>query len=331
MKQKNSRMIAEVNKIIGNTLIKDGGVYLPNIGSLSVVTTHPSMGEATNSSAAPTRTVSLIDEERHHPLTTIISERGNCTPNQATIIYKKWVEAVSDKSQIKIEGVGTIIDGLFTSSDSLLQQLNPVVAKPKERPCVNPKKVDKSDKQNKSKGSETKNRRIALVAWLLLVAVVAVAAVVILNNKNGSQSAVTVPIVSPKTEVANPTTEPVIEPIETESVTEDTPESVEKDVVVSTTKEMTADEILQAGLQAGTANRELHYKVIYGAFSNSQNVAKAIAQATKAMDGKVSCTVYRHGKSYIVSLFDAQSFNEANEFIAINKDRFNETLWIHKR
>ncbi len=128
MEQQNSRMVAEVNKLIANALIKENGVFLPNLGSLSVETLAP-QSKGKGAMVGPSRAITFTTEEKHRPLMVVIAEYGNCTPNQAAQIYDKWLEAVKVGDDANIESIGQISGGEFFAAPEMLARLNPAANK----------------------------------------------------------------------------------------------------------------------------------------------------------------------------------------------------------
>ncbi len=155
MKQQNSRMVVEVNKIIANALLSDGGIYLPNIGSLSIVSSSSKEGN-------PIRDITVQPEARHKSITTVISERGNCTEQQAEQVYNKWLKVVKAEEKIAILGIGEIEkDGKFTLTPQMFSKLNPVQVKaepaepqPVEKPKSEKPKSEKTEKKSKVKAEK---------------------------------------------------------------------------------------------------------------------------------------------------------------------------------
>ncbi len=365
-------MIAEVNKLIGNTILKSGGIYLPDIGSLSIVTLPPSIDKNGGGTSAPIRKVEMSIKRQDRSIIEIISERGNCTPQQATQIYGKWREVVKiSDTKLLIQEVGEIKDNVFTATATFDGRLNPVIiqqienkSKPKDE--SKPKKVDINDndikkrdegvtaweKRKRERAKQKPQSKSGSTKWITLSIItvgIAAGAFALLNREHTTAHTHEATITD-----AIQQTPPTTEEVETEEVTTeelsdqggqiDESQSIElKNTVdtlatpiqesqpISTLTAMTPDEILEARFNAGRDHLDRRYKVVYGAYSTPKNVAKAIATAEQRTNGEVSCTVYQHGKSYIVSLYDAYSKEEAMEFIDRYKDIVKEPIWLHER
>ncbi len=370
MKQQNNRMVAEVNKIIGNTLVKDGGLYLPSIGSLSVTTTPPTMGGVKGVATAPKRVVKFSPEERQRSLVTTISERGGCTLQQANQIYNRWIETVSSGDRVEIEGVGVIAEGGFTQSPDLNVRLNPVVPKSKEHTIVGSKSVKTANKraevEKKSSEGKRSGSRLMIVLGVVLVAVVAAVAFKVLYKSSANSDAKLAIVESMTTKPAAQTEQPKVQQPKVDQTKVDQPKAEQpkaeqakaeqakteqpkaiakpepktgqkskpepKPVATKPQpKVMSAKELFAAAIKQGEANKAKHYKVIYGAFSTADNVVKAIREAQRILGSEVECTVYNHGKSFIVSIYDTADFSDAKRFVANHDSKTKEKLWIHKR
>ncbi len=362
MKQQSNRMIAEVNKLIGNTLIKSGGIYLPEVGSLSVVTLPPAIGEA----AAPVRKVEMTSEQQHRSIVEIICERGSCTPSQAAQIYQKWVEMVSMlNSKLLIKDVGEISDGCFTATAAFEERLNPVVLKIAEvkepaaesEPVKKVVKVDMVDdsveqksegireweekraaEAEKSKSPKAKREREtqgggakkAIIGFVAVAALVAL--VVVLSKSQQSNTPVEEVVVQQEEVVAQEVTQEVVqEEVQTAQETPQVKPAAAPKAPKAPQTPQTPEELLEERFNAGREQLDHKYKVVFGAFSTANNVARAIAIAEKRTNGEVSCTVYNHGNCYLVSLYNTKSKEEAIEFVERYRDVVKEPLWIHVR
>ncbi|MFI3327807.1 MAG: hypothetical protein R3Y70_01535 [Rikenellaceae bacterium] len=169
MEQQNSRMVAEVNKLIANALIKENGLFLPNLGSLSVESKAP-QAKGKGAMVGPSREITFTTEEKHRPLMVIIAEYGNCTPNQAAQIYDKWLEAVKVGDDANIESIGQIQGGVFIAAPEMLERLNPAAKAPLAKGGAAARKGATSRKAaaKSEGGSNGKMIWIALAAVALL-------------------------------------------------------------------------------------------------------------------------------------------------------------------
>ncbi|MFI3304990.1 MAG: cell envelope integrity protein TolA [Rikenellaceae bacterium] len=152
MKNANSRLAIETNKLITQTLSREGGVYLPTIGSLSFATLVED-GDTIN-------TIVLNKEERHKSLVKIIEERGNCSSEQAAMLYEKWVEEISEEDgSYNLTTLGVIANGAFVVEPSLYNRLN-INSKKRIAEREAEKKAER-EAEKIAKEAETKEKRSA--------------------------------------------------------------------------------------------------------------------------------------------------------------------------
>ncbi|MFI3324031.1 MAG: hypothetical protein SNI45_06345 [Rikenellaceae bacterium] len=112
-----SRMAAEVNKLIGSSLLDGKAVYIPEVGSLYIVV-NPEGGKRVDFSSAE-RGTSLIE---------IIKDRAGCTPEQGVEIFSRWIEEVRTPKTLLIVGVGELRIKTFVAEEAFMAQLNPDAA-----------------------------------------------------------------------------------------------------------------------------------------------------------------------------------------------------------
>ncbi len=303
MAQQNKRLILEVNKLIGNAIIKDGGVHLPKIGSLSVVNPE---------SATDSRKVEFSQEATQRSLVSIISEQGKCNPAKAKQVYNKWLEGVlkQDVSVATIEGIGTINNGSFTIDKALKSRLTPIIAG----------------------GDVPKKRSWVVVIGLAACCLIGVGvmgyimltdSVKIVNEKpqdvpvervteqpkedaKSQKRVKTMAATTPKETVAKPTT-----------TKKSRPEVVK-----------TPYEPLNKALAAYNIDRP--YKVISGVFEMPRNANRMVLTA-ESTSNKSRCSAYVVNELYFISIYDATTLQDALNFVSEHEGQFPEKLWIKQR
>ncbi|MFI3248558.1 MAG: hypothetical protein R3Y39_05450 [Rikenellaceae bacterium] len=346
MKQQNSRMVVEVNKLIANALLSEGGVYLPNVGSLSITTSTPENGD-------PTRDITLLQGEQYRSLTTIISSRGNCSPSQAEQVYKRWLDVVTEGDTITILGIGEITANSFTITSQMFNKLNPVqalksqgaTAAPKEQPKVEesaptpipaptptPAPAEKKESAKvaaspkvETKTTKSKGKSKGGYVWALAAAIALIVGVTYyaLTYESGETNTTTTVV------------EQEVEPIETEAepTPEPTPEPEPKQVA---TKSINLDDdpakVLEQVLEQSKSSTA-KYRVVFAVFSSPSNGGRTIIEMAKGeltKDLKVS--VYPYGSTYMLTIFESNSEEECHEFkrSALGKS-ISEDLWVYAK
>ena len=120
-------MVAQVNKLIYNTLCKGGDVLLPGVGSLAIrrtVATTNSAGEM----VPPKRKVAFSTDGRGQSIVDIIGKVAAVEAARAQEIYDGWLKSVKSGETVTIEGVGVLAGEKFNTDKALLEVLNPTVA-----------------------------------------------------------------------------------------------------------------------------------------------------------------------------------------------------------
>lgn len=115
-------MVNEVNKIIFNTLVEQGAIYIPNIGTLSIHST-PSHKRG-NRVVPPTHSVAYTTECKATSLSNVIMTIANIDETSADDIVARWHKKLSKDGRVVIDGVGTIANGAFTPNSELIAKLN---------------------------------------------------------------------------------------------------------------------------------------------------------------------------------------------------------------
>lgn len=119
-------MIAEVNKLISNTLVQGRDVSLPGIGTLIVRKNAASRASSTKM-APPCRTVTFTGEQRGESIISLIGSKAGVDNARAEQIFEQWLEQTKKEDVVTIEGVGVIANRKFTEDKALTALLNPAM------------------------------------------------------------------------------------------------------------------------------------------------------------------------------------------------------------
>ena len=129
-------MVAEVNKLISNTLCQGRDLFLPQIGTLVVRRNAASRASSTKM-APPCRTVTFTGEQRGESVVALISSTAGVDSSRAEEIYNQWVESVKKDDVVTIDGVGTIANRKFVADKHLMTLLNPALGDVELKPRRN--------------------------------------------------------------------------------------------------------------------------------------------------------------------------------------------------
>ncbi|MFR9523203.1 MAG: hypothetical protein SNH94_01355 [Rikenellaceae bacterium] len=303
-----SRMAAEVNKLIGSTLLAGNAVHFPEVGSLYIVVNQEG-----------TKNVDFSSAEQGSPLIEIIKDRAGCTPEQAAQIYDKWISEVRTPSTLTIVGVGELRTKSFITTDSFLQQLNnkptteenqtvmenqptpaPVdtpVEVPTQKPATPAQPAPAPANQEPKKGG---NKTLIII---LVVAAVLVGGYFAYNSVSKA-----------KAEKAR------IEAIAKEKAIEQ--QRIADSIALAQIKAQR-----RAQAEADAVVVAPRYRVVYGVYELRSNVDVAI----KHINGQFGADrgqEYPYGALTMVTMFESDSRNECQQFLMEYYELYPDT-WIH--
>lgn len=116
-------MVNEVNKLIYNAIVKYHAVYLPDVGTLSVVR-HPATMRSKNELIPPRFDVELSLDNRAKSLVDIISAEVAVDKQRAEEIYARWSDKLHKGGIMVIDRVGTLRNNSFVADAEIIKALN---------------------------------------------------------------------------------------------------------------------------------------------------------------------------------------------------------------
>lgn len=116
-------MVNEVNKLIYNALLKHHALYLPSVGTLSVVR-RPAVFSLKNELLPPHFDVEFSSQNCAKSLIDIIFTEADVDTKRAEEIYSRWLDSVQEGSTVVIDGVGVLRDKSFDTDKTLVKALN---------------------------------------------------------------------------------------------------------------------------------------------------------------------------------------------------------------
>ena len=115
-------MVNEVNKLIYNTLLDAGAIYIPELGTICIsCTTARKMFRGRV--ASPTYSTSFTTAHIAASLTDTIATGANIDMADAEDITRRWLKKSTADGRVVIEGVGTISGGNFVADKELVAAL----------------------------------------------------------------------------------------------------------------------------------------------------------------------------------------------------------------
>ena len=117
-------MVNEVNKIIYNRLISNGALYIPDVGTLTLLR-QPAMYTSRKRIVSPRYFVDFSADKIADSLVDIIADVTSVDVATAEDICLRWLDKVRTEEGFTIEGVGILKSGHFTLDEALESQLCP--------------------------------------------------------------------------------------------------------------------------------------------------------------------------------------------------------------
>lgn len=285
-------MVGEVNRLIFNTLISEGAIYLPDVG---VIYLHriAAAEVARDRVAAPHISVQFSSQMKATSLVDVISNVANVDSSQAEDIYTRWLDKVRTANGVDIEGIGRVVNKSFVAEEQLLKSLNPL--------SVNEIKITR----------RRSNRGVVAAIFALLILISA--GYILYTNLD---------FTAPKTEVAEVIKEQGSEP-EMEVVAEEsTVPSEVNDNVDKATETVVVEEVNDWRKSA-----DIRHWVIIGSYSTTENAERAIASLSQKYS-ELMFDYIKLGSMYAVSPFGSSDIAECEVFKSEYKREFTQ-MWIH--
>lgn len=310
-------MVNEVNKIIFNTLVEQGAIYIPNIGTLSIHST-PSHKRG-NRVVAPTHSVVYTTECKATSLSNVIMTIANIDETNADDIVARWHKKINDNGRVAIEGVGTIANGAFTPNSELIAKLN-----------IHNEPIYLNGKVRSS-------RKWWLIPLIVLSLVALGLNLYLLFSRDN---------IEPIAPVANTSTESLVTEsttVENQQISDDTiiadsnpqePNTQEEEMAnievinAEPAPEFTEQktEQTEAKIDDWREHDTRHY-VIFGSYSTMTNANTAIKKIERN-NPAAQCKVIRIGTMFGIAVFGSDNHDECNAFKRNNRTVYKDA-WIH--
>ena len=306
-------MVNEVDKLIHNTLIEQGSVTLPGIGTLRLER-KPATAKDKTTIAAPTFGILYSSREDATSIVDVIRDAADVAQASAEDIYARWQDKVKSDNRVIITTVGVLRNKSFVADESFLATINPF-----------------------SESVKISRKRSLKWLWttlsILLVVGAAAGTYLFINkdNKASDNEVVTtvdnsgvVAVIEDVVVFEEPIAEPEIIEV-ADSINIDITEVVVEpaEEVVTVVAEVVEEEKPLLWTDAG----KLAHYVIVGTYSNQQNVDRAIAKITKHTPD-IACLSIKYGKMYVVAAFGSNDIAECQAFMRNHRKQFTQT-WIY--
>ena len=329
-------MVNEVNKLILNTLVEQGAVYIPNIGTLSIYRT--ASRKRGSKISAPSYSVTFTTECKATSLSSVIMSVANVDEPSADDIVERWHKKLNADGRVVIEGVGTIANGYFSPDSEFIAKLN------------------RYNEPIRLNGNTGNNKRLWLIP-LMVVAIVALGLNLYLIFTNREPKAPSTLVADTSTNTLAPenittenkeviedskttevstdeiTSEPVIEQEEVATQATATAlaeESVESEEIKEPVEEQKIEEAkVEQPVVEITDWRQLgarHY-VIFGSYSNTTNANTAIRKILRR-NPAAQCQIIRIGSLHGVAVYGSYNRKDCEVFKRQHRSLYKDA-WIH--
>lgn len=323
-------MVTEFNKLVGGMLAAEGAVYLPDVGTLTVVR-RAAERISSRRLRRSCNAVMFTDKVKGRSVVDAVAEICGADAAEAEEIYRRWLSKVTDGGVVAIDGVGHIDRMRFYVDDDFDKLLNP-----------NGHQVVELEKRRSRVG------QICFWAILMLIAAgcagyfiyefrVDIADTVtawFTPNRRPvptDEIAVKEPVEPENTESvdsaaadADEAAEPqskLPEPVQPEPQPEVTPEP---EPAPQQTEQWQAATPVASSDGIGRLTSGLNY-VVYGVFSTPENALRAVAELRA--NGVTGCSAFEYGAKYMVALYSSADAADCNMYI--RSALGFENLWVY--
>ncbi|MFI3304592.1 MAG: hypothetical protein SNF68_07925 [Rikenellaceae bacterium] len=310
MAQENVRLARETNKLILQTLSKEGGIYLPTIGSLTF--------ESVEKGGEQVNTITLSDKVQHQSLVEIIEERGKCSDKQAKLLYDKWLAEIKRSNGYYLVSIGEIVNGRFIVERSLFNRLNPKSLRATSTTTTPPPTPKPS--------APSAKRSMMPALWIGVVglAVAMVVAVVVLRGVDVGD------LIAPKEVAEEVVTAEAREVVEIEIETEEVAVEAEQIEVIEP-REIVGDPYAAFNAAYAASRNPKPYRVVCGNFRSKRNAGKMILdiESQTTLKGATPRVYVRDNGQYMVTLFEGNSFGECSQYIKGGVLELYSGSWVY--
>ena len=294
-------MKQQVDNLIANTLLDEGEVYLPEVGTL-ILYRHAAKLLSKRELQRPYRELRLTKEERGESITAYISHIASVSAERASDIYAEWLAQSLHNNILTINALCTI-EGNKIVTDKTFEDM----ANPKGRGTV--------------KVNPRTNYLIYIIAGLCMGFALGIAGYVLYTNGT-LEHLFAKKSVAPASEAfesvaesPSQSTEPVVEVVE--QVVEQTTEQVVEQSVEPTILPM----------QKGSSY------AVWGVYNELKNAEDALNWLATRIPEIESANIYEYDGRYMVALCEVASRSECGRKVSAWKAEHKscKSVWVYTR
>lgn len=283
-------MVNEVGKLIYNALVKYHAVYLPDVGTLSVVRKAAVMSSKSEL-VAPRYHIEYSSNNCAKSLVDIISTEAAVDTRRAEEMYSRWLDKAREGSVVVVDRVGTLRDKCFIADNGLIKALNI---------CEQPLYIAR------------RKSHAPVFVTMMIILVLCAAGVGVWRCFNSKPAVETVELVAE--EVATPLIEmPLIKEEQSFDI-EPIEEIVEKVEILDVVADWRTRE-------------DIRHWVVVGSYSTTENAERAISDILKR-HSETQCNYFKLGSMYAVAVFGSADVDECQQFKRTHTEEFPQS-WVY--
>ena len=299
-------MKQQVDRLIANTLLDEGEVYLPNVGTL-ILCRHAAKLLSSKQLQAPYRELRLTKEQRGESITAYISQVAGVSAERAADIYAEWLEQSLRNDILTINGLCIIEKGGVTTDKTFEDMANP---KGRGIVKVNPRT----------------NYFIYIVAGLCMGFALGIAGYVVYTNGTLDKllAKQSIAPASEAFESSQSTVAEIVEAVEPTQQTEPTTTAVEESVVE---KVATPAEPSVLPMQKGRSY------AVWGVYNELKNAEQAVTWLATRIPEIEGVNIYEYDGRYMVAICEVASRSECGRKVSAWKAEYKsfKSVWVYTR
>ena len=293
-------MKQQVDNLIANTLLDEGEVYLPEVGTL-ILYRHAAKLLSKRELQRPYRELRLTKEQRGNSITAYISHITGVSAERASDIYAEWLAQSLRNNILTINALCTIEGGKITTDKTFEDMANP---KGRGTVKVNPRT----------------NYFIYIIAGLCMGFALGIAGYVLYTNGT-LDNIFAKKSIAPASEafenVAEEPTQPIEPIVEVAKVVEQTTEQVVEHSVGPTILPM----------QKGSSY------AVWGVYNELKNAEDAVSWLTTRIPEIEGVNIYDYDGRYMVALCEVTSRSDCGRKVSAWKAQHKscKSVWVYTR
>ena len=299
-------MKQQVDRLIANTLLDEGEIYLPNVGTL-ILCRHAAKLLSSKQLQMPYRDLRLTREQRGESISAYISQIADVSAERAADIYAEWLEQSLRNDILTINGLCIIEKGSITTDKTFEDMANP---KGRGTVKVNPRT----------------NYFIYIVAGICMGFALGIAGYIVYIN-GAFDKFIPKQSIAPASEAfesSQSTVANIVEVVESIQPTEPTTTAVEESVVEEVA---TPAEPLVLPMKRGRSY------AVWGVYNELKNAEQAVTWLATRIPEIESVNIYDYDGRYMVAVCETASRPECGRKVSAWKAEHKsfKSVWVYTR